>query len=147
MVEHLRIGIAALIVWIVAGMIAWATFSVPDATKLVSVAKRDTLSMLSAPTSLKPDVDALAGKDLWGFNNQQTLAATAAALPVERWIRIAIVKEAKDTYILLQSPGNEVKSFRAGDTLPDGSKLITVSAAEVVTRPAKGKPQTFRLMD
>lgn len=146
MVKYVRIGIATLVIWVVTGVMTWTVYTLPRTPKLVSTAKRSDLISLAPSPDLKSDIDILGSYDLWGFNRTQAQVATASQ-PTERWVRVAIVSESKDVYLLLQSPSGEVKSYHPGDTLPDGSKLLKVSAAEVITRPVKGKIQTFRLMD
>ncbi|KAF0811431.1 hypothetical protein IGB42_04130 [Andreprevotia sp. IGB-42] len=148
MVALYRCGILAVIVWIIVGVYAWTTFALPEHGKVVGLAKRQTQFELPRPVNLRPDLAVLAQSDLWGRPNATTqVAGAAASQPAEVWARIAVVKEDKNAYVLLSSPKGEIKPFKVGDTLPDGSKLIKVSPEEVIVRPGSGKPQTFRLLN
>lgn len=146
MVGFIKTALLALLVWGVAALATWATFTPPVPPKLVSLANRTAQTDIASAPAMKSYLDAITGKDLWG-KSLQSKQAENASQPAERWDRIAITKEAKDTFVLLKSPTGEIKSFRKGDTLPDGTKLLKLSSTEAVIKPEQGKPQKIRLLD
>ncbi len=146
MVALVKTALLTLIIWGIVALFSWATFTPPSPKKLVSLAKRASHAELPDAPAMKSYLEALTSKDLWG-NSLQAKQSAAASQPAELWVRIAVTKEAKETFVLLKAPTGEIKSFRKGDTLPDGRKLIKLSSTEAVVKPEQGKPQTIRLLD
>ncbi|WP_028452274.1 hypothetical protein [Chitinilyticum aquatile] len=147
MVNFSRLVSVTLGLCLLVGILSWYGYSAPKPGKIVGTAARNATPALVISPPLKNDLKTLGEAAPWDIQAQQ--ANTASAVTTETWRRVAIVTENKTTSALLQSPAGEIKTYKAGDLLPDGSKLIAVNSREVIIRPAGNnqKNMTMRFGD
>ncbi|WP_269531324.1 hypothetical protein [Chitinimonas sp. BJYL2] len=150
MVGLTRIAALTVVLWFVCAALGWAWYSSPFDKTLVVTRSPHFMPEVPQPPDLTQDVALLQRSLLWPTDQPSAQAAGKPAEPQvinEVWSRVAIVKEPQGNFVLLGSPSGTVKPFKAGDVLPDGSRLIKVSTSEIVVRPASGKSQSVHLLN
>lgn len=150
MVGLARISILTLVIWGLVALTAWSVYTPPQSGKVVGVARHGSDTEFVPPPDLKADLAVLTKADIWGARAapaNQAANSGSAKPQAEVWSRVAIVKEAAGAFILLSSPSGEVKPFKAGDTLPDGSKLLRISTSEIVVKPTSSRSQVIHLLN
>lgn len=155
MVILLRFGLLALILWSAVVAWTWNTYQplTPPTKKTVGLARREIEPHRLPATSVKKSLLILQKTDLWGSKQKADPAAgltpgnTGTTVEMETWNRVAVVKDPQGAYILLRSPAGELKAFKAGDVLPDESKLKKINTDTIEVRLINGKAKTYRFMD
>lgn len=155
MVILLRFGLLALLLWSAIAAWTWNTYQplTPPTKKTVGLARRDDDPQHLPPAAVKKSLLILQKTDLWGGKQKTDVAPgaapdkTTAPIEIESWSRVAVVKDPDGPYVLLRSSSGELKTFKAGDTLPDDSKLKKISADTVEVRLSNGKTKTYRFVE
>jgi hypothetical protein len=147
MVKFPRIALTGLSLWLLAGLIGWLLPQAPAAERIVGASRTVGLPEPLHNTDLKPFAEALAKVDLWGSKSGAAAANPVATQPiVETWTRIAVVQEKSGNFIVLSGPDNVIKTFKQGETLPDGSRLLKIQVNQITLLPAgKKRPETRHL--
>jgi hypothetical protein len=148
MVNPTRFALTCLFIWSIAGLTGWLVPQTQAPARVVGASRTLGLPEPLRIVDLKPAAEALARTDLWGSQLAQTAVADAAqAKPtVETWTRVAIVQEKEGSFVLLSGPDHVIKTFKQGDTLPDGARLLKIQSNQITLLPAgKKRPETRHL--
>ncbi|PJC21864.1 MAG: hypothetical protein CO065_02055 [Comamonadaceae bacterium CG_4_9_14_0_8_um_filter_57_21] len=69
----------------------------------------------------KKSTDAINARNLWGV-----VGTAADAIKEPEWHILGIARSGADRFILLAFDGKPVEMLKAGDTLPDGIKIVQI---------------------
>lgn len=152
MVAIKRIAMLAAVLWGFSAWFSWTYFKPPVSSRIVSTARHDAAAQTAPVVGVKPALELLKKSDIWGVSRKSASASVlpglAPALPAaEIWARVAVVNERSGAFVVLRSPAGDLKSFKVGDTLPDGGKLQKISTASVEVRTPKGRLDRHQLLE
>ncbi|MGC3962590.1 MAG: hypothetical protein QM803_04480 [Rhodocyclaceae bacterium] len=140
-----RLAFIIIAAWALTAAAVWYGNSDATGTATIAPPPRGLDLELPARGSVRHAAEVLDRNGIWAV---AAAAPAGQSAPVaETWTRVAFVKERNAMSVLLASPSGQTQRFSVGDTLPDGSRLLAVTAQGVTVRGADGKPQNHPFLN
>ena len=146
----LRLAVAVLLLWTVAGALSWFLYNPAEALVGARTPGRtDTGSYVFAPRDLQPIAERVEKSYLWGLppDGVEGKVATKqdAAEKVVEWRVLATRITGKERSLLVLIDKNKLEQIKEGEVLPDGSLVKAVTPNGYTLQGADGELVTTKL--
>ncbi len=145
----LRLAVAVLSLWAVAGVLSWFLYDPADSLVGARTPGRTGVGVyVFAPRDLQPVAERVGKSYLWGLSPDGVGAKVAqqeTAEKVVEWRVLATRITGKERSLLVQIDKKKLEQIKEGEVLPDGSLVKAVTPSGYTLQSAAGELTTTQL--